>query len=407
MKKVSRVGAGVIGVLALVLTQATAAHADPQAQGADVVGVGSDTTQFAHSFLSDGDCAGDLGFNNGSLLRRMYSYDASGDANGRITNPPPATPGTQVVLRAGSAPITRPNGSGAGRTALLNDKVQPFKVDFARTSAAVPTSEGDTARAQGWGGLHVYQVGLDGMQMAVSNLVTTNAGTSGVSINDLVQIYSATGTIRTWGQVTGYNGPNPGATIKALIPQTGSGTRSFFQAQLNAAAGATVTIRSDAINVEEHDPAPIQSDADAIAPFSTARLALIHAGFFNAAAPCVPLATDPVKLQAPPTNPNAFATTRPVFVVVRQCDVVSNPTATPATGCPRNTTVDPVVATSRPFPWSGVGGSCPKNWVQTLFTPANVPNTGCPAGFLARSINASPLVSAAGFQYQYADLGVV
>ena len=34
--------------------------------------------------------------------------------------------------------------------------------------------------------------------------------------------------ITTWGQVAGYNGPNPGATIVPILPPATSGTEQFF-----------------------------------------------------------------------------------------------------------------------------------------------------------------------------------
>ena len=60
--------------------------------------------------------------------------------------------------------------------------------------------------------------------------------------------------------------------IEPKIPQSGSGTRSFFIAQLTAANGGTaVTLAPSVLEVQEHDPASIQSNPNAVAPFSIPR----------------------------------------------------------------------------------------------------------------------------------------
>jgi ABC-type phosphate transport system substrate-binding protein len=350
------------------------------AQPNDVVGIGSDTIFIAANFMADGDTLGDLGFNASSLERRMISVDPTGDGNGRLTT---LTPAATVQLRAGHTPVVRPNGTGAGITFInTNDTVAPFQVDFVRASAMPTAAQQQAAVTAGFGGIHCYQFAIDGLQMAVSKTVATDAGTQGLSANTLVQLYSATGTIRTWGQVPGYNGTTPNNTIHAIIPQSGSGTAKFFLAQLQAAnGGVAITLRTDVITSEEHDPTVIQSDADAIAPFSTARASLLNSGYFGTAA------ENTITLQSPPTNPNAFAVTRPVFILVRQ-----------------NSVTDHTGADGIAFPWRG-SGTTGQNWVEALFGPAGTP-TGSPGGFMARSTLASPIVAAAGFTYSYSDAGL-
>ena len=57
-----------------------------------------------------------------------------------------------------------------------------------------------------------------------------------------------------------------------MTPQSGSGTRSFFDNELKAAnGGVAVTYAPTVQFVQEHDPTQIENDPDAIAPFSTAR----------------------------------------------------------------------------------------------------------------------------------------
>jgi ABC-type phosphate transport system substrate-binding protein len=289
------------------------------------------------------------------------------------------------VLRAGKSPVVRPNGSGAGINFLNNnDKTAPHQANFVRSSALPTPAQQQAAVDNGWGGIHCYQFATDGLQLAVSNATPTNAGTSGLSIQTLVQLYSATGTVRNWGDVPGYNGPAAGTPIDAVLPQQGSGTFNFFNAQLTAANGGTpISFRNDShlIVAEEHDPALIQNNPNAVGPFSTARVTLLNSGYFGAAAQNV------VKLQSPPTNPNAFAVTRPVFILVRQSSVTDH------TG-----------ADGLAFPWRG-SGAAGQNWVEALFGPSGTP-TGSPGGFLARASLARPLVQAAGFTYAYSDQGL-
>src|SRR5262245_48487033 len=285
MKNIRKAGLALVAAGALLLTQATPANAEGVGQPNDVVGIGSDTIFIAANFVADGDNLGDLGFNSSSLQRRMISMDPTGDANGRLTTL--TNPAASVVLRAGKSPVVRPNGSGAGINFLNNsDKTAPHQVNFTRSSALPSPAQQQAAVDNGWGGIHCYQFALDGLQLAVSNLVPTNAGTSGLSVATLVQLYSSTGTVRVWGDVPGDNGPTPGATIHPVVPQSGAGTFTFFNAQLTAANGGTaITYRTDAAIkvVEEHDPAPIMNDADAIGPFSTARVNVLNTGYFGAA----------------------------------------------------------------------------------------------------------------------------
>lgn len=354
MKTINKIGLGVVGVLAIVLGQVAPAHADVAGQADDIVGVGSDTAQFGLSFLADGDVNGNTGFNNANLARRVVSFDSSGDANGG------ATTNATSVLRANSKPRTRPNGSGAGIAALNADTGTTKVINFVRSSRLPNAGEQTTAGLNGWGGLHVYQFATDGLQVAVSNAVTSNAPAS-LSVNDLVKIYD--GTYTTWGQVPGYAGPAPTATIKPFIPQAGSGTRNFFTADLQAAnGGSAVTLASSVGAMQEHDPTLIKSDPNAIAPFSLGRANLFNAAYFGAAN------QNQIKLLI---GAGSYNVTRGLYVLVRESDVNS---ATP---------------------WQ-VGST--RNWVKTLFSGST--------SWIARSANA-PLIASAGVTPAYSDLGVI
>jgi ABC-type phosphate transport system substrate-binding protein len=354
MKTISKIGLGLAGALALVLTQVAPAHADVAAQADDIVGVGSDTVQFGVTFLADGDVNGNTGFNNANLSRRIISFDSSGDANGG------ATTNATSVLRANTLPRTRPNGSGAGITALNTDTGSTEVINFVRSSRLPTPAEQTTATNNGWGGLHVYQFATDGLRMAASNSVTSNAPAA-LTISDLVNIYQ--GTFTTWGQVPGYSGPAPTATIKPYIPQAGSGTRNFFLADLQAANGGTaITLAASVLAMQEHDPTLIKNDPNAIGPFSVGRANLFTSGYFGAAN------TSLIKLLA---GTNSYNTTRGLYLVEREKDVNS------------------------PTPWQ-VGST--KNWVKTLFSGAT--------SWVARSSNA-PLIASAGVTPAYSDLGIV
>jgi ABC-type phosphate transport system substrate-binding protein len=359
MNTIQKVGLGAIAAVAVVFSSAIPAQADVAPQATDVVGVGSDTVQYGMDFLLDGDVNGHTGFNNANPARRAFSFDATGDASGT------ATTGVTSVLRANTKPVTRPNGSGAGITALNADTGTNEVINFVRSSRLPTTAEQTTASNNGWGGLHVYQFATDGLEMAASASVATHAPAA-LTPTDLVNIYQ--GTYTTWGQVPGYSGAAPTAAIHPLIPQTGSGTRNFFLADLQAANGNTpITLAASVGTMQEHDPALIKGDADAIGPFSIGRFSLLNNGYLGAANQGV------IALL---TGTGTYNVTRGLYVIVRDRDV----TATTSVG-------------GLPFPWQ-VGGT--KNWVQTLFSGTT--------SWIARSSN-NPLIASAGLTPSYSDLG--
>ena len=348
--------------IAIVLTQVTPAMADLAPQANDVVGVGSDPAQFGLEFLADGDQNGNVGYNSSNTSRRIVSFDSTGDASATTTA------GATILLRANSKPVVRPNGSGAGITALLADTGSAETINWVRSSR-LPTAAEQTA-AGTWGGLHVYQFATDGLKVAVANTVTTHAPAA-LTPTDLVNIYK--GTYTTWGDVPGYSGSAPTSTIKPYIPQSGSGTRNFFLADLQSANGGTaITLGTNVLAMQEHDPALIKGDADAIAPFSLGRVNLLNSGYLTAANQNV------VTLLA---GTGTYSTTRGLYVIVRQRDVAD--------------TTGPVSLSGVAFPFQ-VGGT--RNWVQTLFSGST--------SWIARSSSAA-LITSAGVTKSYSDLGVV
>ena len=251
------------------------AHANPSfvPVDSDIVGVGSDTTQFAMNYLADGN-AGVAGYNAGRTSARLVSFDATG--------------GGTVTLKQGSAPIGRPNGSSAGKVLLYGAGNNP-DVDYARSSSAISATEKSN-------GLFAFPFAKDTLTLATAKV--SNAPAS-ISAADMVKIYD--GTYTNWNQVPG----GTAGVIAPKIPQSGSGTRSFFVGQLTAAnGGSPVTLAGTVVDVQEHDPAPIQSDPNAVAPFSIGRNAV---------------AGSPLRIEG------GFIAARAVYNVVRQT-AVSDPT---------------------------------------------------------------------------------
>ncbi len=238
------------GVIAATLTASVvalsagpaAAAVDPDdttftPTAADLIGVGSDTSQHALKLFAD-------------------AWNTSGRAPVKLATYA-ATGGGQITLPGGA--INRPNGSGAGK-ALLYGTGNNLDVDFARSS-----SQQNAAETQA--GLQSFPFALDTLVMAVSGSVTSHAPAS-LTEAQIVGIYK--GDIKNWSEVGGAAG-----VIKPMIPQTGSGTRSFFTAQLQRMnGGAPVSLAASVTEVQEHEDDPIKGDADAIAPFSEGRAGL-------------------------------------------------------------------------------------------------------------------------------------
>lgn len=368
MLRSNKVKAGAVGLAVAALTAGVAApaHADQQPRAKDAVGVGSDTVQYVANFVDDGTPAGDSGYNTANTARRVWSFDATADASGRTGYQRGSTTalGNTIVVRAGTSPIARPNGSGAGITALLNDS--NHRIDFVRSSRLPKGAEQTTAASTaGFGaGIHVFQIATDGLDIAVSKTVATNAPAA-LSAQTLINIYK--GTYLKWGDIPGYSGAAPTNTILPVLPQTGSGTRNDFLADLKAQNGnVDVPLTNpNIITSEEHDPTAISastSPADTIAPFSTGRANLIDSGYFGTTP-----APNTVLLE---TGTGAYHLNRFLYILVRDADV----------------------AASTPFQ---VGGT--QNLVQTLF--------GSATSWYAKPSN-SALFTAAGVTQSWNDLGL-
>jgi hypothetical protein len=264
-------------ITASMIMVAQPAFADYAPVTKDVVGVGSDTVQYASDFIADGDFLADNGYNTLGNKFKIVNFDATPDANARLAYGPqglgpncaPGTGGTAgtgtqttnhadapctlnptIVLRAGTVPVQRPNGSGAGAAAILTDS--HHYISYTRASS----KQGSTLGAA----FDSITIGTD--KLAILAGTTTNAVP--LSVPDLTAIYSCTDT--KWTDVGGTSS----ATIIPLLPQVGSGTRKTFLADISVTTpGACVQ------NVEENDPTAIAattSPANAIEPMSGGRL---------------------------------------------------------------------------------------------------------------------------------------
>jgi len=206
---------------------------------ADLIGVGSDTTQHAMKLFAD-------------------AWNASGQAPVKMGTFA-ATSGGEINLPSGA--ITRPKNSGEGR-AKLYGAGNNTDVDFARSSGAISPDEANQ-------GLQMFPFALDTLVMAVSNSTASHAPAS-LTLDQVLGIYK--GTYTNWSQLGGTSG-----AIIPMIPNDGSGTRSFFLDQLKTAnGGVAVTPIGTWVTVQEHDPAPIMGEANAIAPFSKGRASLTN-----------------------------------------------------------------------------------------------------------------------------------
>lgn len=204
---------------------------------ADVIGVGSDTTEISVKKVADA-----FNAQTPAPAYRLATFQAGG--------------GGTIPLPSGA--VNRPNGSGAGKSTLYGAGNNP-DVDFARSSSGFSANE--TAA-----GLKAFPFALDVLGMAVAS-GATNAPPS-LTPKQIVGIYD--GSIKNWSEVGGKAG-----VIAPKIPQSGSGTRSFFQGQLQSMNGGTaVVLGTNVVEVQEHDDTTIKNDPNAIAPFSIGRARL-------------------------------------------------------------------------------------------------------------------------------------
>jgi phosphate transport system substrate-binding protein len=245
-----------LGVAALAMSAMLAACGPTPAK---VALVGSDTT------------AGVMGV----IAQRYNAKDDGSNANGdTVYNVPPVLTGSQTyTIPAGGSCTTDitynstsnkpPNGSSAGITALSSDT--NGCLDVARSSRGRGASDSST--------LDFYAYAIDGVTWSrFSNNAPAN-----LSQAQLQGIYLCTNggnpTITNWSQVGGANQP-----IVRYLPQTGSGTLSFFETRILGLSSAQQGVLDDTscnsrpLRIEENSGNQVSGfvAADVIYPYSVA-----------------------------------------------------------------------------------------------------------------------------------------
>jgi ABC-type phosphate transport system substrate-binding protein len=248
--------AAAVAAVAFVTTAAVPAFADPSAGGFKaLVGVGSDTIQ-------------DVMNGMGSKIPAIGSYDA--------INPTTGEKGDLITTKVGGPAYVRPNGSGQGIQALSysisgtqwQGKDITNQVDFARSSSA-PKNNGTA--------LTFIPFAQDAVTYAVNqasdfprNLpfdVKDGNGVRNTTALSLYNIYHCTARQYTATSLAKI-------TINPLLPQSGSGTRTYWEGKLGLDDANLPTcvkdVNAQGKSVQEHDGTTLTSAGD-IVPFSIAQ----------------------------------------------------------------------------------------------------------------------------------------
>jgi ABC-type phosphate transport system substrate-binding protein len=228
------VGVGLVGALAFT---ASPAMADPTGSPTfrTLAGVGSDTTEGVLNGLSEIVV-------DGTGTKLIASYDAFGTA-------------TIQTKSAAACTINRPAGSGAGVTALVASlDAGNGCLDFARSSSNNSSS------------------------YAGKNLTYIPFGVDAVTY--AVRADSAIGRKLTKAQLTTIYNCGAGANYKPMLPQFGSGTRSFFLKSLGFTDAADFTSQTNHTCIGQTDSTgnPLQentgtliTDPKQVVPYSIAQ----------------------------------------------------------------------------------------------------------------------------------------
>jgi ABC-type phosphate transport system substrate-binding protein len=202
-----------------------------------IVGVGSNTTTYVMDAMA-------TSYNSSKPAQKLWSWDA--------TNPTTGAVGDTIETKGSSATdttcdIARPNGSGAGITALTTtatDAGHPC-IDYSRSSSG-PSSTSPT-------GLAFVAMGKDAVTWVTS---TKNTGAPAtLTETQLNKIYSCTD--RTWKSVGGTSTSN----IVPALPQSSSGTRSFFLAAIgNPVLGSCVVNGAFTVPGATGNPLPLEEN---------------------------------------------------------------------------------------------------------------------------------------------------
>lgn len=354
----TRMNMGVLGLLAsavttaLLLGGAPAAHADPANPDTGlpefraVNGTGSDTTQDLNNGLAAvvTNAAGDLilGSYDATVPQGDDDYLQTRECGTWIPRPNGSSQGV-AALKAAKAGQTLTNARGSSRTDNQpcggapgsEDPTGPLTsadLQFARSSSGISTPAAN-------GAYSYVPLAVDAVTYAVHSANTTVP--RNLTKTDLTAIYSsangASVVLESGVSVTvGLQGT--GADIVPFIPQSGSGTRSFWLSSLGlneATKGAAVAdTYSGGTLVQEHDGGVLAAVTNAITPFSIAQ----HIAQGNSTAlqnrynvtvndrrnGAVLATVDGVSPLAGGELNTAFPLARPVFTVVQHAEIATS-----------------------------------------------------------------------------------
>jgi ABC-type phosphate transport system substrate-binding protein len=224
MRKLTKLFAGAASMVAAtalvagMATTASAAPKDPPAgvtpQSFDIVGVGSNTTQYVLDQIS-------VDYNKTVKVHNanhpwFFSWDA-------VKPGTASTSVTKIVPKAGCTTIVRPNGSTAGLKALdanqFDGKTGHYCLDFGRSSGG----RNPIAPKPGKNGVLYVAFAKDAITWSTraANHGGSNAPAS-LTKAQLVSIFTCKTT--NWKQVGGKSG-----AIKVYLPQAGSGTLATWE----------------------------------------------------------------------------------------------------------------------------------------------------------------------------------
>jgi ABC-type phosphate transport system substrate-binding protein len=411
MRKPHRLGtivAALAAAAAAVLLITGPALADPPSgvtpKATDIVGVGADTTQYLFDQLS-----ADYNKTVTSSSPHLYSWDA--------------TPAANIQEKSGSTAcnLPRPNGSGAGISALESNVTDGthFCVDFARSARS--RSSTDPACASG-GICYIYLAGDAVDWTARSTAAGGTDAPASLTLTQLKNIYLCKTT--NWKAVGGKS-----ATIKPFLPQTASGTRSFFLTALGGGTtpivpgscvsdGATTAFPNGTIQENEGQDSML-NNAAAIFPYSVADY--LAQGYHDAACTsgCGGTVSDnPVC--APAGSENKFGCNEtttgpgasPVLTLKKINGVAATkPAVLPAEPTPPAINSTPKVNSSftaafqrHVYDVVRFGGSTTDpipSYLQKVFNPAS----GSPKGWICGTTKGQGDIRAYGFLYQSALCG--
>jgi ABC-type phosphate transport system substrate-binding protein len=235
--------AGTSGGTTTTFTIKVTVKADPGEN--DAVGVGSDTITPLTDALAGG--------YNGTVAASApheYSWDAVNPITGAI--------GDSIAEKADCPSIPRPDGSSAGINQLATftkSTSGPFCTNFARSSRP----RGSSDPAFGPGG--VAFVNLAGDAVSWSHPAVNTAAPASLTPTQLNQIYTC--SVTNWNQVGGGN-----QTIAPFLPQSGSGTLSFWLAAIGVTTPGPC-VSNDSNTLEENEGVnPVLNNPGAIFIYS-------------------------------------------------------------------------------------------------------------------------------------------